>query len=550
MTTKWRVIVGFAVSVAVGLPQGISGCAVGARSDPFGDDGAGMGSDAGGFTSSSGTSTNGTGTASGFTSGTSGGASGGGNGTSITGKVYDPAGRDPLYNIVVYIPKGSPTATLPQLPAGVTAASCGCSALFPPLLTYTTTGADGSFTLKDVPPGNQQLVVQAGKWRRMWTVDVQSAGSNPQPMLTLPKTVSQPGDSMPDIAVSTGVADTLECLMTRIGLPSSEFVAGASTAGHVHMFAGGLPGGTGTHTIGRPELPPATPAGGAVPTSFTDLWATQAQLMPYDITLLACEGGETYDANPPALEAYLNAGGRVFASHYHYAWFGGPIASGKWYTCVTDPITMDKCQGGWTTPAMPAEYLPPAAWGDLATWTKDPTTITTGPPIGATVDTALNGSTAPNSFAEGVALQNWLEGLGALGTGGVPAGQLALYAVDYNATVTAANTASTPWITAASNSTVQGATMYLSFDSNASGPIPVTTSSTEREGGSTTEYCGRAVYSDLHVAGNPVNTDTLPTPGGCATGELSPQEKALEFMLFDLSSCVQGVSPPMTGIVY
>jgi hypothetical protein len=70
-------------------------------------------------------------------------------------------------------------------------------------------------------------------------------------------------------------------------------------------------------------------------------------------------------------------------------------------------------------------------------------------------------------------------------------------------------------------------------------------------------YCGRAVFSDLHVGGDYTTKDNPPAPGGCASGSngsttnpsgvaLSDQEKVLEFMLFDLSSCVvpDTISPP------
>jgi hypothetical protein len=428
----------------------------------------------------------------------------GGATTTVTGTVYDPAKRDPLYNISVYVP-AVPLVPLPKgVPTGKDACSCG--ALFQSgAVVNTTTAVDGTFTLRNVPVGSSvPLVIQVGKWRRQFNIAVTACTSNMQAdkSLSLPNAVAagDTNDNLPDIAVSTGSADTLECLMTRIGLPTTEYVAGTGAAGHVHVFSGGDMGGGGGGA-GRPEMPSMAGA----PPSYTDLWASQNQLMPYDIVLLSCEGGETYKANPPALEAYLNAGGRAFGSHFHYAWFSGPIQS-------TQP------------------YTAPADWGThLATWAGGSNSCGGGPNcvIGGIIDQTLNGSAMP--FPKGVALAQWLKDLGALGQGGVPAAELSIYQSRFNASVGPANTSSQPWITADPSAGSGGfPTEYFSFDT------PV----------GSTAVCGRAVFSDLHVAGDPSTHDHPPPPGGCATGPLSPQEKALEFMLFDLSSCVIPDSQP------
>jgi hypothetical protein len=259
------------------------------------------------------------------------------------------------------------------------------------------------------------------------------------------------------------------------------------------------------------------------PESDTNLWDSVDHLMAFDILLLSCEGGETFNANPGNLETYLNQGGRAFASHFHYAWFSDKLDNNQGFTV-------------------------PADWGsNLATWMTDKMgpSHTNGPDDGILVTTLNSGG---GTFAKGQYLSQWLQIVGALGQHGVPAADLSIYSPRFNAVVGPNNTASQPWINDTMGpNPVQ--TMYFSFDTPVNAPAG--------PDGGPPNYCGRAVFSDLHVSGDPLTKDTpnstnngnptgQPPPAGCDNVDLSPQEKALEFMLFDLSSCVISdmVTPP------
>jgi hypothetical protein len=422
--------------------------------------------------------------------------------TTISGVVYDPAMMDPLYGITVFVP--DPASPVP--PLARTGASCAaCSDFYPATVNASAlTDATGHFTIsmsadgQPVLAGNAiPLVVQTGKWRMQFTIPyVATCVDNPQPdkSLHLPSHSSE-GD-MPDIAVSTGGADSLECLPLRIGVDPLEYTAGASSQGHIHIFQG-AGGATTSQTT---------------PQSYQGLWDSTADLQANDIVLLSCEGSETSNvttANKQSLSDYASAGGRVFASHMHYAWFNsGPFAS-----------------------------------DNLAQWTPGPELVDDSRSFPGNVTTVLNVGGTP--FPEGLAFASWLDAGGALTNG-----QLPIWYARGNAVVTSANAPSQPWITFDNTVPAPGTngTQYFSFDT------PVGDADAAGAPGDT-KKCGRIAYSDLHVGGGPGRSEpnvpadypmALDNQGGivpdqCAMHPLTPQEKVLEFMLFDLSSCLQSI---------
>ncbi|MBS1122230.1 MAG: hypothetical protein H6Q90_4458 [Deltaproteobacteria bacterium] len=395
--------------------------------------------------------------------------------TSISGTVFAPNGTLPLYGVSVYIPRDP----LPPFTEGVSCDRCAVNLPGSPV-TQTISDEAGNFRLENVPAGtNIPLVVTIGKWRRQITIpSVTECGNTTLGMAEtrLPRTKAE--GEIPRIALTTGNADSLECLVRKLGIDDSEITTSAGS-GRVHYYAGngvssfksGFGGGAGA-------IPSATP-----------FWSDVNSLKAYDIVFLSCEGGQHPETKPQvaldAMKEYADLGGRVFATHWHNIWVGGNFQD--------DPS------------------LAPAVWSSIATW--DANDGDPGNPI--LIDEIANPKGPP--FA------TWMQNV----MGSAVRDEIQLQNNTGRATsVTLDATKAEMWVKTKGNT-----------------PTPQMFQFTTPNEIAADQRCGKVVFSDMHVSGSSSVGNPFPDscPGGAGSLTLTPQEKALAFMFFDISSCVGGL---------
>ncbi len=411
--------------------------------------------------------------------------------TTISGKVFAPNGTLPLYGVTVYVPNDP----VPAFPDGAQCSRCSDD-LPGHAVVQDISKEDGSFSVTDVPVGdNIPVVVTIGKWRRQIVVPrIEQCTDNAIAAvdLTLPKSMTDKTPNttsvdIPKIAISTGSADSLECLVRKLGIADSEIGTGGG-AQRIQLFNDIRSDGHGTTKF---------VGGDPFTDSETKLWDDVGHLSPYDIVILSCEGGQYPETKPQnslnALKAYADLGGRVFLSHWHNIWVSGVEPF--------DPQSTYKQK--------------PAVWSGVSTWKNN------GDLPAGTID-LIDEVSNP----KGSSFATWM--LNAMGS--TIRGEIPIKDVTGRSTVDTLDTTKAERWTSIKGS--PNSTQNFQFTT------PLETQPDSR--------CGKVVFSDMHVSEGPLRGPKvgnkpgpiLDYPNNCRQGDLTPQEKALAFMFFDISSCV------------
>ena len=404
--------------------------------------------------------------------------------TSVSGTVYAPNGSDPIPNILVYIPTTSLAAFTDGVSVSNPVLDNEANLISGSPLVQTTTAADGTFTLTNVPPGSEiPIVIQAGRWRRELVISsVASCTNTPLTTVTQGGGNSLPGfgestsvrfaqnqgeGDIPKMTLATGKADALECTLRKVGIADTEFTdytvnvaSGGSAPGRVNLFEGsgnsGVKPGSTVHTENTLVGSTSATFGGSL-------------LGNYNVLMLPCQGDSnnytTADGRNNVI-SFTNAGGRIFATHHS-----------NFYINENSPIDT------------------------AANWTSD----TTVGSATATINTA---------FSSGNTLAQWLQAIGATTT----PGQVAMTNLfnDQNGV----NSPTESWATLNTNSDIAQFSFYT----------PVGTAAANQ--------FGRVMFNQYHVD-NTSTSSSVTFPNECTgtmakTQSMSAQEHMLEYSLFDL----------------
>jgi hypothetical protein len=412
--------------------------------------------------------------------------------TTVSGTVYAPNGTDPLPNVLVYVPN----AAVQAFPTGVSCDNCGTGVSGAPLVSAATDTA-GHFKLTNVPVGASiPLVIQTGRWRRQVTIPSVTACVDTPVAAALTRLPKNKGEGdIPRMAFVTGAVDVLECVLRKVGVADTEFTTSTGT-GRVNLFVGdgkvNIPGpGGGMYNLGGANAGTGT-------ASESTLVGSLTTLEKYDMVLFSCKGArkDRTAAEQQNLISYANAGGRVFATHFGYVYlyndapFSGTAA---WHVDQCDPATSpDGC-------VAQAGYPPDQA---------------------GIIDT---------TFPKGLALSQWLQNIGASTT----LGQIPINTLRWDL-----------------DGVVAPSQLWMRINDAQIGSVPMHYTFNTPVGAPAAQQCGRVLFDDFHVENhgyiNQGSAYGMAFPSECASGAMTPQEKLLEFMIFDLGSCVTPDIPTCT----
>lgn len=513
--------------------------------------------------------------------------------TSLTGTVRDPAGLNPIPGVMVYVPNGEPA----ELAPGRVCERCESQFSGSPIAS-TVTRFDGTFSLENLPSNVPfKLVLQTGRWRRIVEVEpiARCATATLEPELSrLPRTQRRcVGDTctgegdIPQMALFLSDADPLQCLLRKIGIAESEFTT-SNANGRVHLFNDNgmrMPGARSA-VLG--------------PDALLD---DPAAMERYDAILAPCDSrhghyssrtrsGPNYNSFPEPtarpwqranMRNYIDAGGRLFATHWrtvdfvHLNYFTPRVAQPNYTPFDSAELTSNV---DWQF-VDPFDFNPDAIvihqFGDNVTRGGNTTEAAdrgdgrpgpTGPSLTYTID---------DSTQFGELFSNWANAAGASPDG---AGT-----VTFDSWSQIINSVRIPAIQLAYGDSTQAP---ASRDAQACiAPCP------DREWGGrhsaafffdaplevqSHEQCGRLMAAQAHVAehptcqiltetdecqdtgaGNPPDCSCLELPAddaalsaraaawdaACGSSlDMTPQEKAFEFLIFNTTQCVGDVAPP------